>query len=65
MGITRLDRVRNKLGIEPLIDKIEWPLRWFQYLIRMKNAMPVKKVWEAKTQQKREEADQPEYDVKA
>ena len=57
MGITRLDTVSNLvalLNIEPLIDKIEQgQLKWFGHLIRMKNDMDVKKVWEAKTQQRR------------
>ena len=58
MVITRLDRVRNvdarnELEMEPLIDKLEQgQLRWFGHLIRMKNDVPVKKVREAKIQQR-------------
>ncbi|XP_031340877.1 uncharacterized protein LOC116168986 [Photinus pyralis] len=56
LGLTRRDRVRNEivraeLGVEPIIQRVEnQQLRWFGHLNRMQDNMPVKQVWESRSQ---------------
>nr|CAH7759035.1 unnamed protein product [Callosobruchus chinensis] len=62
-GCTREDRIRSEyirieLQIPPLLDFIEHKqLRWWGHLHRMKENIPVKRIWEAKPE-RGDEADQ-------
>ncbi|XP_030758176.1 uncharacterized protein LOC115883895 [Sitophilus oryzae] len=58
-GVTRKDRIRNdiireNLQIQSMQAFIEQrQLSWWGHLQRMNNDIPVKKIWEARTQGKR------------
>lgn len=59
LGVTRMDRIRNdvirkQLKVQPVLKRIEdCQLRWYGHLRRMNEERPVKKIWEAKRQERR------------
>ena len=58
-GITRRDKIRNEkvreeLRVEPVLKSIErQQLRWLGHMFRMDDERQVKKIWQARTMQKR------------
>lgn len=59
LGVTRRDRIRNdtireQLKVQPVAKWIEnCQLRWYGHLKRMEDKRPVKRVWEAKSQKRK------------
>lgn len=58
-GVTKMDRIRseqirNNLNIKKILTKIEEKqLQWFGHLVRLNKNIPVRKIWKARTEGKR------------
>lgn len=59
LGVTRMNKLRNshireQLKVQPVLTTIEnCQLRWYGHLKRLNKERPVRRVWEAKRQEKR------------